>query len=151
MYLPSFTDSAGDGWGDLPGLTGKLDYLAELGADLLWLSPIHPSPFADHGYDVADYLAVHSRYGTLGDVDRLVAEADTRDMRVLLDLVPNHTSDDLPDGSWHVEFRADAADAFDAADAADAIDATHAAGDPSTVTGTLRVQPEQAAILRRVP
>lgn len=99
VYLPSFADSDGDGWGDLPGLVGRLDYLADLGVDLLWLSPIHPSPFADAGYDVADYTAVHPRFGTLGDVDRLLSEAGERGMRVLLDLVPNHTS------SQHAWFR----------------------------------------------
>ncbi len=92
VYLPSFADADGDGWGDLAGLTDRLDYLAGLGVGLLWLSPIHPSPMADHGYDVADYLGVHPRLGTLEDVDRLVAAADARDIKVLLDLVPNHTS-----------------------------------------------------------
>jgi len=92
VYVPSFADSNGDGWGDLPGLIDRLDYIADLGIDVLWLSPIHPSPFADHGYDVADYRGVHPRYGTLDDVDRLIAAARQRDMRVLLDLVPNHSS-----------------------------------------------------------
>jgi alpha-glucosidase len=94
IYVPSFADSDGDGWGDLPGVVSRLDYLADLGVDLLWLSPIHPSPFADHGYDVADYLDVDPRFGTLADVDRLLADSDRRGMKVLLDLVPNHTSDE---------------------------------------------------------
>lgn len=96
IYVPSFADSDGDGWGDLPGVVSRLDHLADLGVDLLWLSPIHPSPFADHGYDVADYLDVDPRFGTLADVDRLLAESDRRGMRVLLDLVPNHTSSEHP-------------------------------------------------------
>jgi len=96
VYLPSFADSDGDGWGDLPGLVDRLDHLADLGVDLLWLSPVHPSPFADAGYDVADYTAVHPRFGSLADLDRLLAETAARGMRVLLDLVPNHTSDQHP-------------------------------------------------------
>jgi alpha-glucosidase len=92
VYVPSFADSDGDGWGDLPGVASRLDYLADLGVDLVWLSPIHPSPFADHGYDVADYLGVDPRFGTVADAERLVAAAADRGIRVLLDLVPNHTS-----------------------------------------------------------
>lgn len=109
VYLPSFADSDGDGWGDLPGLIGKLDYLADLGVDLVWLSPIHPSPFADHGYDVADYRGVHSRYGTLDDVDRLVAQAGARGMGIMLDLVPNHTSSEHP---WFVRSRSSRDDPY---------------------------------------
>ena len=93
IYVRSFADSNGDGIGDLRGIIGKLDHLAWLGVDALWLSPIHPSPDEDWGYDVADYLAVHPELGTLADFDELVAAADRRGMRVLLDLVPNHTSD----------------------------------------------------------
>ncbi|MGY1608478.1 alpha-amylase family glycosyl hydrolase [Geodermatophilus sp. SYSU D00700] len=92
IYVPSFQDSNDDGWGDLPGILSRLDYLVDLGVDLLWLSPIHPSPFADGGYDVADYLSVNPRFGHLKDVDRLIAAADDRGLRILLDLVPNHTS-----------------------------------------------------------
>jgi alpha-glucosidase len=92
VYVPSFADADGDGWGDLPGVTARLDHLADLGVNLLWLSPIHPSPFADHGYDVADYLGVDPRFGTVADAERLVAAAADRGIRVLLDLVPNHTS-----------------------------------------------------------
>jgi alpha-glucosidase len=93
IYPRSFADSNGDGIGDLPGVVGKLDYLEWLGIDGIWLNPIHPSPNVDWGYDVADYTGVHPDLGTLADVDLLVAEAGRRGIRVLLDLVPNHTSD----------------------------------------------------------
>ncbi|MFO8074628.1 MAG: alpha-amylase family glycosyl hydrolase [Egibacteraceae bacterium] len=109
VYLPSFADADGDGWGDLAGLTDRLDHLAQLGAGLLWLSPIHPSPMADHGYDVADYTGVHPRLGTLADVDRLVAAAEARDIKVLLDLVPNHTSVAHP---WFERARRDRDDPY---------------------------------------
>jgi alpha-glucosidase len=88
----SFRDSDGDGVADLPGVLERLDYLAELGVDAVWLTPIHPSPDADVGYDVADYVAVDPRLGTLADIDRLLRAAHARGMRVLLDLVVNHTS-----------------------------------------------------------
>jgi alpha-glucosidase len=93
VYVRSFADSNGDGIGDLPGLISRLDHLSWLGVDALWLSPVHPSPNVDWGYDVADYTAIHPDYGTLDDFDRLVAEAGERGIRILLDLVPNHTSD----------------------------------------------------------
>src|SRR5215210_9087958 len=93
VYVRSFADSNGDGVGDLPGLTGRLDHLAWLGVEGIWLSPTMPSPNADWGYDVADYTDVDPELGTLADLDRLIAEAGRRKMRVLLDLVPNHTSD----------------------------------------------------------
>jgi alpha-glucosidase len=102
VYVRSFADSNGDGVGDIPGLIGRLDYLRWLGVDGIWLSPTMPSPNADWGYDVADYRAVHPELGTLDDLDRLVAEAGRRGIRVLLDLVPNHTSDRHP---WFVEAR----------------------------------------------
>jgi alpha-glucosidase len=92
IYVPSFQDSNGDGWGDLPGVTARLDYLQDLGVDLLWLTPFFPSPMRDHGYDIADYREVDPRFGALGDLDHLLAEAHRRSMRVLLDLVVNHTS-----------------------------------------------------------
>ena len=102
IYPISYQDSNGDGAGDLPGILRRLDHLAWLGVDALWLSPIYPSPMADFGYDVADYTDVDPRYGSLEDLDRLVAAAHTWSLRVLLDFVPNHTSDRHP---WFVELR----------------------------------------------
>jgi alpha-glucosidase len=96
IYPRSFADGNGDGIGDLPGLVERLDYLEWLGVDGIWLNPIHPSPNVDWGYDVSDYTGVHPDLGALSDVDRLVAEAGRRGIRVLLDLVPNHTSDQHP-------------------------------------------------------
>lgn len=92
VYVRSFQDSDGDGVGDLGGVIERLDYVAALGVDAIWLSPIYPSPLADLGYDVADHTAVDPRLGTLEDFDRLVAGAHARGLRVLLDLVPSHTS-----------------------------------------------------------
>ena len=103
IYPRSFMDSNGDGTGDLPGITARLDYLARLGVDAIWISPIFPSPMADFGYDVANYTDVDPLFGTLDDLDRLVEAAHERGMRVLLDYVPNHTSDQHP---WFVESRA---------------------------------------------
>jgi alpha-glucosidase len=102
IYPRSFADSDGDGIGDLGGIVAHLDYLEWLGADGIWLSPVSPSPNADWGYDVADYCDVDPAYGTLESIDALVAEAHRRDIRVLLDLVPNHTSEQHP---WFVESR----------------------------------------------
>ena len=93
IYLRSLSDANSDGTGDLPGVLGKLDHLSWLGIDTIWLSPVHPSPNVDWGYDVADYLAVHPDYGSLGDLDSLIAAAREREIDVWLDLVPNHTSD----------------------------------------------------------
>jgi alpha-glucosidase len=92
IYPRSFQDSDGDGIGDLGGVVARLDHLAWLGVDALWLSPIYPSPGVDLGYDITDHTAVASELGTLEDLDRLVAAAHARGIRVLLDLVPNHTS-----------------------------------------------------------
>ncbi len=92
IYVRSWQDSNDDGYGDLNGVTARLDYLSWLGVDGIWLSPTMPSPDDDWGYDVSDYVGVHPELGTLADLDRLIAEAGQRDMRVLLDLVPNHTS-----------------------------------------------------------
>lgn len=96
IYPRSFQDSDGDGVGDLNGIRARLDHLTWLGVDALWLSPIYPSPLADFGYDVSDYTAVDPVYGTLGDYDALVEEAHERGLRVLMDLVPCHTSIEHP-------------------------------------------------------
>ncbi len=93
IYPRSFMDQNQDGLGDLNGITEKLDYLRWLGVDAIWLSPIFPSPDVDFGYDVSDYCDIHPRYGTLADFDRLVSEAHRREIRIVLDMVLNHTSD----------------------------------------------------------
>ena len=92
VYPRSFADGNGDGMGDLPGVTAKIPYLAELGVDAVWLSPFYRSPQADGGYDVADYRAVDPRFGTLADADEMIAAAHEAGIRVVVDLVPNHTS-----------------------------------------------------------
>nr|WP_317892436.1 alpha-amylase family glycosyl hydrolase [uncultured Sphingomonas sp.] len=102
IYPRSFQDSDGDGIGDLRGITDRLDYLVDLGVDAVWISPIFPSPMADFGYDVADYCDIDPRFGTLADFDALLAAAHARGLRVLLDFVPNHSSDEHP---WFVESR----------------------------------------------
>src|SRR5437588_5982236 len=94
--VETFQDSDGDGWGDLPGLISRLDYLSRLGVTCLWLNPIHPTPNRDDGYDVADYYAVDPRLGSLGDFADLALQARERGIRILLDLVVNHTSDQHP-------------------------------------------------------
>ena len=94
IYPKSFFDSNGDGIGDLPGIISKLDYLKELGADILWLSPVYQSPLADQGYDISDYYAIDPRFGTMEDMDRLLAEARKRDLHIVMDLVVNHCSDE---------------------------------------------------------
>jgi alpha-glucosidase len=93
IYPRSFQDTNGDGIGDLNGITERLDYLKELGVDAIWLTPVYPSPQVDFGYDISDYKNIDPQYGTLADFDRLVAEAGKRHIRVLMDMVMNHTSD----------------------------------------------------------
>jgi alpha-glucosidase len=102
IYPRSFADSNGDGIGDIPGIYAHLDYLAHLGVDAIWISPVYPSPDADFGYDVSDYLNIDPKFGSLGDFDRLVAAAHARGIRVVMDLVLNHTSNQHP---WFVEAR----------------------------------------------
>lgn len=102
IYPRSFYDSNGDGIGDLPGILQKLDYLKTLGVDLLWLNPIYASPDVDNGYDISDYLAIHPQFGTMADVECLIEEAHRRGMRIIMDLVINHTSDQHP---WFIESR----------------------------------------------
>jgi oligo-1,6-glucosidase len=94
IYPKSYCDSNGDGIGDLPGIISKLDYLKELGVDIVWLSPIYCSPLADQGYDISDYYNIDPRFGTMEDMDRLIAEAKQRDMHIVMDLVVNHCSDE---------------------------------------------------------
>ena len=102
IYPRSFADSNGDGIGDIPGITSKLDYLQSLGIDVLWLSPIFKSPMDDNGYDISDYQDVAPEFGALSDFDHLVVEARKRGIGILLDLVVNHTSDEHP---WFLESR----------------------------------------------
>src|SRR3954463_14841387 len=96
IYPRSFMDSNGDGIGDLRGIADRLDYLSWLGVDAIWLSPIQPSPMADFGYDIADFCDVDPLFGSLADFDRLVAAAHGRGLRLILDFVPNHSSDRHP-------------------------------------------------------
>lgn len=94
IYPKSFYDTNGDGIGDLPGIIEKLDYLKDLGVDIIWLSPCYRSPLADQGYDISDYYDIDPRFGTMEDMDRLIAEAKKRDMYIVMDLVVNHCSDE---------------------------------------------------------
>ncbi len=103
VYPRSFMDSKGDGIGDLPGILSQLDYLQWLGIQAVWLSPIYPSPMADFGYDISDYTGIHPMFGTMDDFDRLLAEIHRKDMKLILDMVPNHSSDQHP---WFLESRA---------------------------------------------
>ena len=94
IYPKSFYDSNGDGIGDIPGIISKLDYLQDLGVDIIWLSPCYPSPLADEGYDISDYYDIDPRFGTMDDMDQLLAEAKKRGMYILMELVVNHCSDE---------------------------------------------------------
>ncbi|MDB5867350.1 MAG: alpha amylase catalytic region [Betaproteobacteria bacterium] len=102
IYPLSFQDSNGDGKGDLDGIRQRLDYLVWLGVDAVWISPIYPSPMKDFGYDISDYCSIAQTFGTLDDFDRLLAEVHTRGLKLILDFVPNHTSDQHP---WFLESR----------------------------------------------
>ncbi|MEK3975173.1 MULTISPECIES: alpha-glucosidase [unclassified Psychrobacillus] len=102
VYPRSFMDSNGDGIGDLRGVISKLDYLKDLGIDVIWVSPFYKSPNADNGYDISDYQGISEQYGDMKDFDELLAETHARDMKLILDLVINHTSDEHP---WFVESR----------------------------------------------
>ncbi|MFB9279615.1 glycoside hydrolase family 13 protein [Cohnella cellulosilytica] len=103
IYPRSFMDGNGDGIGDLPGIVSKLDYLKELGVDVLWICPIYPSPNDDNGYDISDYQDIMAEFGTMADFDRLLDEVHSRGMKLIMDLVINHTSDKHP---WFIESRA---------------------------------------------
>ena len=94
IYPKSFYDSDGDGIGDIPGIIEKLDYLKDLGVDIIWLSPVYRSPLADQGYDISDYYNIDPRFGTMEDMDRLLAEAKKRNQYIVMDLVVNHCSDE---------------------------------------------------------
>ena len=102
IYPRSFQDSNGDGIGDLPGIISRLDYLQKLGVGALWLSPVYQSPNTDNGYDISDYQAINLEYGTMADMERLIEEARQRDIRIVMDLVVNHTSDEH---AWFVNAR----------------------------------------------
>jgi alpha-glucosidase len=102
IYPRSFQDSDGNGIGDLPGIISRLDYLKWLGINAVWVSPMYPSPMKDFGYDISDYTGVHPAFGSMQDFDRLLQEVHARDMKLILDFVPNHTSDQHP---WFLESR----------------------------------------------
>ena len=94
IYLKSFYDTNGDGIGDLKGVISKLDYLKDLGIDIIWLSPIYCSPLADQGYDISDYQDIMTDFGTMEDFDRMIAEMHKRGIKLVMDLVVNHSSDE---------------------------------------------------------
>ena len=104
IYPRSFADSDGDGIGDLRGIIDRLDHVAELGVDVVWLSPVYPSPQNDNGYDISDYCDIDPVFGSLADFDELLAAVHERGMRLMMDLVVNHTSDEHP---WFLESRSD--------------------------------------------
>ena len=96
IYPRSFKDSNGDGIGDLRGIVSKLDYINELGADLIWLCPVYASPNDDNGYDISDYYKINPEYGTMADMELLIAESAKRGIGILMDIVANHTSEGHP-------------------------------------------------------
>jgi alpha-glucosidase len=102
LYPRSFQDTNGDGVGDINGITSRLDYLKDLGVDAVWITPAYPSPQIDFGYDISNYTAIDPQFGTMADMDRLFAEAHKRGLRIIMDLVPNHTSDQI---AWFKESR----------------------------------------------
>ena len=102
IYPRSFKDSNGDGIGDIKGIIEKLDYLKELGIDVIWLSPVYESPNDDGGYDISDYQAIMDEFGTIEDWETMLSEIHKRDMKLMMDLVVNHTSDEH---KWFIESR----------------------------------------------
>lgn len=100
VYPKSFQDSNGDGIGDLQGIISRLDYLEKLGIDAIWLSPVYQSPGVDNGYDISDYEAIDPQYGTMADMDELISKAKEHHIKIVMDLVVNHTSDQH---KWFVE------------------------------------------------
>ena len=104
IYPRSFKDSNNDGYGDLKGITSKLDYFTDLGVTMLWLTPFYPSPMKDCGYDISDFCGIAPEAGTMEDFRKLVSEIHARDLQIVLDMVLNHTSDQHP---WFVESRSD--------------------------------------------
>jgi len=102
IYPRSFKDSNRDGIGDLPGIIQKLDYLKNLGIDVIWLCPVYKSPNDDNGYDISDYQDIMNDFGIMKDMERLLAEIHEKDMKLIMDLVVNHTSDEHP---WFLESR----------------------------------------------
>lgn len=102
IYPRSFMDANGDGIGDLAGITSRLPYLRDLGVDVLWLSPVYASPNDDNGYDISDYRAIMEDFGTMADFDALLAAAHRMGIKIVMDLVVNHTSDEHP---WFIESR----------------------------------------------
>lgn len=104
IYPRSFCDSNGDGIGDIQGIISKLDYIRDLGVDIIWLSPVYQSPNDDNGYDISDYQAIMDEFGTMEDFDELLIKAHDRGLKIIMDLVVNHTSDEH---KWFVESRKD--------------------------------------------
>ena len=102
VYPRSFQDTNDDGVGDLQGIISRLDYLSYLGIDTIWLSPVYESPNDDNGYDISDYQAIMAEFGTMADMEQLIEEAKKRDIKIIMDLVVNHTSDEH---AWFVEAR----------------------------------------------